>query len=265
MTEYAASGDHRRSMELLWGVAPAPARGPKPGLSVDAIVAAATAIADAEGLGALSMRKVGERLGVSAMALYSYVPGKRELLDVMLDRAYGEQLPRAQDGGWREQLERAARVQWALYERHPWILHVAAGRAALGPNELDSYESSLRIVDGIGLTGVEMMRVVGAVQEFVGGCAKAVSDALAAERVTGVTDDEWWEARYPLLEEVANVSWHERFPVSARLGEEGAFEQRDREPDDDSPYLVREALDVFEFGLQRLLDGIEAFVRTRGG
>ncbi len=252
-------------MELLWGVAPAPGRGPKPGLSVDVIVATATELADADGLSALSMRKVGERLGVSAMALYSYVPSKRELLDLMLDRAYGEQLPRDASGSWRERLERAAREQWALYERHPWILHVAAGRAALGPNELDGYEQLLAIVDGIGLTGVEMMRVVGAVQEFVGGSAKAVADALAAERVTGISDDEWWEARYPLLEEVAQISWPERFPVTARIGEEGAFEQRDREPDDDSPYLVREALDVFEFGLQLMLDGVEAYVSVRGG
>src|SRR5438045_4162211 len=92
---FAGQGDARRSMSLLWrtkeakGGQPAGKRsapGPKPALSVDAIVDAGIALADAEGLSALSMRAVGARLGRTAMALYTYVPSKSELLDLMYDR-----------------------------------------------------------------------------------------------------------------------------------------------------------------------------------
>ena len=93
MVTYAGQGDPRRTMELLWGVptaAEATPRGPKPGITVGDIVAAATDIADTEGFDAVSMRSVGERLGRTAMALYTYVPSKAELVDLMLDRALRE-------------------------------------------------------------------------------------------------------------------------------------------------------------------------------
>jgi AcrR family transcriptional regulator len=88
--EYSGSGDPKRTMALLWGIGKKPTRGPKPGLSVGRIVSAAVEVADAEGLGALSMRRVADRLGIGTMSLYTYVPGKAELIDVMLDTVLGE-------------------------------------------------------------------------------------------------------------------------------------------------------------------------------
>lgn len=265
MTEYAGRGDPRRTLALLWGRSEAPTRGPKPALSVAEIVAAGIAIADEEGLAAVSMRKVGERLGKSAMSLYTYVPGKAELLDLMLDAVLGE-LPTTYDlaGGWRPAMERSARDGWAFYERHPWVLQVSGTRAALGPHEFDLYETQLRLVDGLGLSGVEMTRVVGVVGSFVRGAAKAVSDARTAEQATGISDDDWWNARAPLLEEIAGdaADWGERYPTVTKLSEEQAFDQLDR-PDDTTPYLVQDALDTFEFGLQRILDGVDAYINTR--
>ena len=264
MTEYAGRGDPRRTLELLWGRAEPPARGPRQALTVDEIVAAAIAVADAEGLPAVSMRKVAERLGKSAMGLYTYVPGKAELLDLMLDTVLGE-LPTDYplDDGWRAAAERCARDGWDFYERHPWVLQVSGTRAALGPHEFDVYETQLRIFDGLGLSPVEMTRVVGVLASFVRGSAKTVSDAWAAEQATGVSDDDWWNARNPVLGEMTAELWDTRYPVSARLGEAQAFDQLDRDPDDTSPYLVRDALDTFEFGLQRLLDGIAAHIASR--
>jgi AcrR family transcriptional regulator len=267
MTEYAGRGDPRRTMELLWGRAEPPARGPRQGLTVDEIVAAAIAVADAEGFPAVSMRRVAEGLGKSAMGLYTYVPGKAELVDLMLDTVFGE-LPTSypHDGGWRATAERWARDGWAFYERHPWVLQVSGTRATLGPHELDVYETQLRMFDGVGLTPVEMTRVVGVLSSFVRGSAKTVSDARAAEQATGMSDDDWWNARSPVLEEFATEDiWTARYPVSSRLSEAQAFDQLDRQPDDATPYLVRDALDVFEFGLQRLLDGIEAYIAARRG
>lgn len=266
MTEYAGRGDPRRTMALLWGRGEAPTRGPKPALSVAEIVAAGIAIADEDGLAAVSMRKVGERLGKSAMSLYTYVPGKAELLDLMLDTVLGE-LPTTYDlaAGWRPALERSARDGWDFYQRHAWVLQVSGTRAALGPHEFDTYETQLRLVDGLGLSGVEMTRVVGVVASFVRGAAKAVSDARAAEQATGLSDDDWWNARSPLLEEVEaddSGGWAQRYPTITKLSAEQAFDQLDR-PDDTTPYLVQDALDTFEFGLQRILDGIEAYVANR--
>lgn len=264
MTDYVSGGDPRRTMDLLWGDrrtgAPTPTRGPKPALTVAEIIAAAIAVADEEGLGALSMRKVGERLGKTAMALYTYVPGKAELLDLMVDTVCGE-LPTSYDlsGGWRPALERSTRDGWDLYQRHPWMLQIAGARAVLGPHVFDWYETQLRIVDGIGLDALGMTRVLGAVGGYLRGAAKAVADARSAEQATGISDDQWWNERAPLLEELGEI-WGERYPVTSRLESEQAFAQADRDPDDDSPYTVREELDAFEFGLQRLLDGVEIFI-----
>ena len=265
MTEYAGRGDPRRSMTLLWGRADVPARGPKPALTVEGITAAAIEVADAEGLGALSMRRVAEQLGKSPMTLYTYVPGKAELLDLMLDRVLAElpnEYPAA--GGWRAAAEDSARTSWAFYERHPWVLQVSGSRAGLGPHEFDFYESQVRLFDGLGLTGVEVTRAANVLASFVRGAAKAVSDARAAEQATGMSDDEWWSARAPLLEEIGADVWAERYPILTRLQAEHAFDQLDR-PDETTPYLVQEALDTFEFGLQRLLDGLEAFITGPGG
>ena len=142
------------------------------------------------------------------------------------------------------------------------MVHVAGVRPTLGPNETRWFEASVRLFDGLGLTGVEMARAVGAVASYVSGAAKSVADARAAEAATGLSDDEWWNARAPLLDELV-PDYAERFPVISRIGAEQAFDQVDRAPDDETPYLERDVLDTFEFGLARLLDGIEAFIASR--
>jgi AcrR family transcriptional regulator len=265
MTEYVSHGDPRRSMALLWGRCEPPTRGPKQALTVPEIVAAAIALADAEGLAAVSMRKVADRLGRSPMALYTYVPGKTELLDLMLDTVLGE-VPTdyPYDQGWRAAAEAAARAGWAFYERHPWVLQISHARALLGPHEMDLYEAQLRIFDGLALTGRDMNRIVTVIGDFVRGAAQAVRDARLAPGATGLSDDDWWLTRSALLDEmVAPESWAERWPTITRIGEEDAFDQPDRDPDDDTPYIVWELLDSFEFGLQRLLDGVERYIDSR--
>ena len=266
MTEYAGRGDARRSMALLWGRHEPASRGPKQGLSVERIAATAVELADEHGLDAVSMRKIGERLGTSAMALYTYVPAKTELIDLMLDTALGE-LPTAYplDGGWRPAAEAWATAQWDWYQRHPWVLQISVARALLGPHELDSYEAQLRMFDGIGLTGPEMNWVVGSLASFVAGAATALAHARAAEQVTGQSEDDWWYERSALLTEMGPSDWEERYPTQMKLAAEHAFDQTHRRPGDASGYMEREALDNFEFGLARLLDGIEAYVARRAG
>ena len=261
---YASSGDPQRTMRLLWGVADAPTRGPKPALTVEDIVRAAVELADAEGLAAVSMRKVAERLGKSAMSLYSYVPGKAELLDLMIDRTLAEQpVTYSRESGWRSAVERyATRPRGVYFERHPWVVQVQGARAVLGPHELDSYEARLTLFDGIGLAPAEVVKAVAALDALLSGSAKIVAELRAAEQATGQSDDDWWTERSPLLDTLSEDIWDKRYPVSSRLGAEHAFDQLDR-PDDSTPYLERAAIDGFGFGLARLLDGIEAMIASR--
>ncbi len=251
-TEHSSGGDPARTMALLWGRQKRPTRGPKQGLTPEAIAAAAIGIADGEGLAALSMRKVAERLGVSTMALYTYVPGKAELIDLMLDTAYGEAVPDDPvEGAWRERLERVARDNWAMFRRHPWMLQVAAlARPVLGPNAVAKYDHELRAVDGIGLDEVEMDSVVSLVIGHAEAAARRAAEMAQTERDSGRTDAQWWEVVAPLLAEVYVPGRH---PVADRVGPAvGAALQAAYAPEH-----------AFEFGLQRVLDGVEALVRAR--
>jgi AcrR family transcriptional regulator len=250
--EYSGGGDPRRTIALLWGIEKKPTRGPKPALSVERIAMAAIEVADAEGMGALSMRRVAERLGISTMSLYTYVPGKAELVDVMLDTAFGELAgSEYADRGWRAGLERIAHENWSLYHRHPWMLQVAAtSRPPLGPNVIAKYDRELLAVDGIGLTEVEMDSVLALVLEHAQGAARRSVEVAEAEKHTGKSDHEWWRASEPLLEEIFDP---DRYPTASRVGPAAAEAYG-------SAYDPEYS---FEFGLQRLLDGIETLVRSR--
>ncbi|MFI6480114.1 TetR/AcrR family transcriptional regulator [Nonomuraea sp. NPDC050663] len=249
-TEYSGKGDPARSLALLWRTSEKPSRKGKPELNVDRIVRAAIAIADEESLQALSMRRVAEKLGVGTMSLYTYVPGKPELLDVMLDTVYGEtDRPEDVPGDWRDRLRHIARENWALYLRHPWLLQVASNRPVLGPNVTAKYEYELRAIDGIGLTDIEMDSVLTLVTDFVHGSARGAVDVARAEQATGLSDEQWWAAHAPFLARIADTT---RYPVAARVGQAaGEAHQAAYDPDH-----------AFEFGLERILDGVAALVRA---
>lgn len=253
-TTYAGAGDGRRSMALLWGRQPKGSRGPRPGLRLDEIVAAAVELADAEGIEAVSMRRVAERLGIGTMSLYTYVPGKGELLDLMLDAVYGERArKRSRKRSWRGRLEVVARDQWEFHKRHPWTLYVASGRAVLGPNELDAYETALACVADLDIPARDAVAMVDSLSTYVRGFAREVAEAERAAEATGKSETDWWSEREPTLGEVMT---EDRFPASTRLSAAGGFDV----PPDSENYNLRFALDDFEFGLQRLLDGFAAFI-----
>jgi AcrR family transcriptional regulator len=255
-TDFTGGGNPRRSIELLWGLDPGPRPGPKPRFTVAAIATSAIAIADADGLPALTMRKVAERLGVSPMSLYTYVPGKAELIDLMLDTVLGE-VPLGFDGtaDWRDRLGRVARENWNLYLRHPWLLQVATSRPPLGPHLIAKYDHELRAIDGIGLTDIEMDLAVQLVGDYVHGAARtAVSATLVAQR-TGLTDEQWWEQAGPVLEKVLDPA---ATPTATRVGAAAGAEYN----------AASDPARAFEFGLSCLLDGLAARIspgRAPGG
>jgi AcrR family transcriptional regulator len=249
-TEYSGTGDPTGSMTLLWGLQEKAKRGPKPRLSVAQITRAAIELADAEGLEAVSMRRIAEKLGgVTAMSLYTYVPGKGELLDLMLDAVYAETLSPIPQGGWRERLEAVARHNHALYLSHPWLIQIAITRPVLGPNLLAKYELELGTIDGLGLTDLDMDLLLSMIGDYVHGAARAAIHAAQAEKHTGMTDYQWWEAHAPLLEKVWDPA---KYPVASRVGNTAGQEYGAGDPERS-----------FEFGLLRLLDGVEALIALR--
>ncbi|GGV38492.1 TetR family transcriptional regulator [Actinomadura cremea] len=271
MVVFAGQGDPRRSMDLLWRVprdaAGGPSRpGPRPGLSVELIVDTAIAAADAEGMAALSMRAVGERLGRTAMALYTYVPGKAELVDLMYDRAQAE-LPSGYDAGagWRAAVTAWAEDTWALYLRHPWMLAVSQARPVLGPGEYRALEALLDALSGAGLGPGDARRTVATLSSVVRGAARTAAEARQAARATGASEDEWWYARSGALAEAA-PDFAARFPRVAELSAAGAF---DDEAFEEGPagagggdggvlYQERAAREALVGGLALVLDGVEA-------
>lgn len=250
-TEHSGTGDPARSLALLWRTTERASRKGRPELSVERIAAAAVEVADTEGVAALSMRRVAERLGVGTMSLYTYVPGKGELIDVMLDTAFGEAArPAAEPGRWRAGLTEVARANWAMYRRHPWMLHVGINRPPLGPNVSAKYDAELRVIDGIGLTDVEMDSVLTLVLNHVQGAARLDTDAAQVQQRTGLTDQQWWNAHAPYL---AMIGDPQRFPVAARVGTAAGAEHQ----------AAYSGEHTFEFGLERILDGVEALVESR--
>ncbi|ASW54089.1 TetR/AcrR family transcriptional regulator C-terminal domain-containing protein [Plantactinospora sp. KBS50] len=217
---------------------------PAPEIGRDRIVRAAVEIADADGLAELSMRRVATGLGVATMSLYRYVAGKEELVLHMIDAVFGEQPPDPPGpGGWRAELERIARSMWAMFQRHPWLAPaMSLTRPQLAPNALAITGRVLGALAGTGLSTEDRFRVHVTLFSFVRGVATALEPEAEARRDTGLTEDEWMATQQTRLWELAD-----RSPVlPPLLGDGFDFD-----------------LDVlFEFGLGRLLDGFEAYLRV---
>jgi AcrR family transcriptional regulator len=233
--------DPERGVRLLWDAPSEPSRGPKPALSLARVVAAGIEVADTEGLDALTMRRVAEHLGFTTMSLYRYVPGKAELLDLMLDAAAGEM--ELTSGPWRQGLEFYARQSWDVYRAHPWTVRLSGTRRTPGPKTLATFEAALAVVSELGLSGAEMSAVVTLVGQYVDGVARKMAERVQAERDTGVSEEVWWSKRAAVWENLTP----DRFPMMTHVFLSGGFEN---------------PLDEFEFGLARVLDGIASFIEA---
>lgn len=204
-----------RAMQLLWGVRAEPGRGPKRGLSVERMVEAAVGLADGEGLEALSMRRVADRLEAGAMSLYTYVSGKTELVELMVDAVLGEAtLPDEAADGWRAGLELYARESWRIAHQHPWMLQVSGGRGLMGPNQAAMLDAVLGAVSEIGLSEREMVYVYLLVEGYVRGAAKTSVEALRLEKDSGISDEQWWSLYGPL---VYKYTGQDHYPTLTRI------------------------------------------------
>ncbi|GAA0234340.1 TetR/AcrR family transcriptional regulator C-terminal domain-containing protein [Saccharothrix mutabilis subsp. mutabilis] len=227
---------------------PAPAAPPvvKDDLTADAVVRTALAIADTEGLAALSMRRVAGQLGVAAMSLYRHVPGKDELVVRMIDTAFGASPLPVGSGGWRERLETVARLEWDLFSRHPWLAGaISMTRPTMLPNAVAHTEWIMQALDGHGLTAEEALHAAVTLFGFVRGIAVNLEHEAEQRHQTGITEDEWMARQAGVMTSLVASG---RFPMFARMA--------GSEVDMDLGTL-------FEFGLARMLDGIGEWISGR--
>ncbi|QUH02564.1 TetR/AcrR family transcriptional regulator C-terminal domain-containing protein [Saccharopolyspora erythraea] len=228
---------------VVAGAEPAPAREP----SREHIARAAIAIADSEGLAALSMRGLAAKLDIPTMSLYRYVEGKDDLLLLMADTAFGEErMPAEPHPDWRGRLEESARSQWALYRRHPWLAHVVTVFRPLPlPNVVHHAEWALGALHGLGLYPATMLHVHVVLYGFVQGLAVNLEAEAGAESDSGLTERQWGAAQASAYAVLAASEDYPAFaPVLAAFAD-------GHDLDLDS---------VFEFGLARLLAGVERLV-----
>ncbi|MGW6282802.1 GntR family transcriptional regulator [Kribbella sp. NPDC055071] len=209
-------------------------------LDLDEIVRMGIAIADAEGLAALSMRRIAAELGVSTMGLYRYVGGKDALVLQMVGTAMGDFPLGDLPAGWRDAVAMVARTEWAAYRQHLWLGNaVTLGRPQLVPQLLPHTDAMLSALRGLGRNDALYAAIT--VFGYVRGVAQALEAEVQAEQDTGLTNDEWADRQGPQLAEMisstdlAGFHWFfaERFEFDLDLDQ------------------------LFEFGLELLLDGLE--------
>ena len=218
-------------------------RGPDPTYSREQITAAAIKIADAEGLEAVSMRRIAREVSAGAMSLYRYIGSKDDLLELMVDAVQGEDpLPDKPSGDWRADLTDLAMRGKAMMLRHPWTTTQTTSRPSFGPNSLRVFEYSLACVDGLGLSIDEMLSIVlnliGYVRNFV---QSAIAEAEALRR-TKLTEEQWRATQAPYLQQILDSG---KYPLFTKVIIDAAL-----------PHLAPDR--VFQIGLDNLLDGIAA-------
>jgi len=223
-------------------------RGPDPTYSREQITAAAIKIADAEGLEAVSMRRIAREVSAGAMSLYRYIGSKEDLLELMVDAVQVEDaLPDKPSGDWRADLTELAERGRVMMMRHPWTTAVTTSRPSFGPNSLRVFEYSLSCVDGLGLSIDEMLlivlNVIGYVRNFV---ENTLAEAEASRR-TKMTEDEWRETQAPYLQQIMDSG---KYPLFTKVIIDAV-----------RPHLDPDR--VFRMGLDDLLDGIAAKLDRR--
>lgn len=206
--------------------------------SVDRIVGAALAIADSEGVDAVSMRRVASDLASGTASLYRYVANRDELLDLMIDTAQGEAEPPAPTGDWRVDLTAVADRVRATLLQHPWLGPELSGRPALGPNSLRRHNSALAAVTPLTADITLASNIVDAVLSYVFGAVTQELAEIRARHRTGLTEDQWRATVGPYLRE------------AIATGDYPHFARRVMDAEDSTPTAR------FEFGLSCLLDGV---------
>jgi AcrR family transcriptional regulator len=228
---------------VIWARLSGQGRGPTRTLDYETITAAAIAIADEEGLDAVTMRKIASRVGHSPMALYRHVGNKDDLEELMYDAALGElDLASGRSGDWRSDLAHLAGAYRRMHHRHPWMTHLGQ-RPTLGPNFIRLMEHAMACVDSPGRGIDKMVDMAVTVLHFTIGLVHEELAAAEAQRRTGLDRAGWHRRMTPHVTELLSAGGN---PYLARMILEG-----EDFPDPDA---------VFQRRLAMVLDGLAAVV-----
>jgi AcrR family transcriptional regulator len=239
-----------KSIAAAWGVRDQPRKGPKPALTLGRIVEAAIRVADADGLDAVSMGRVAAEAGTAPMSLYRHVASKDELIDLMVDAALGRMPGQAPaDEDWRAGLARCAWHMRRAAQRHPWVMRVPLRSLPIMPNQVAWFDSALACLRGTGLSEARKASVILLLSGYVRNLATTEADMMTAVRSSGQTPSEWMGRYAAMLKTLADPA---RYPALGMFMDSQVFETAD-DPDDE-----------FIFGLDRILDGIEALIGGEG-
>nr|WP_255671544.1 TetR/AcrR family transcriptional regulator [Glycomyces amatae] len=220
----------------MWGGQARPGRGRPPGLSRERIVAEAVAIADAGGLAKVSMKHLAERLGSGVMSLYRHVPGKDELVVLMYDSLMAGPLPMPESDHWREVLRGWGLGIRELFLAHPWALNVATSDRSMGPNEATWVDGVIGRLAAVGLPVDLGLLAVLTVDCFaMGGVWPEIGGAESGEAFFRFLGDPAARERFPHLARVADPAFTPDAPLENH----------------------------FEFGLERILDGLERRIEAK--
>jgi len=248
-------------LDLLWGRRERGKRGPRPGLSADAIVDAAVRVADADGLEAVSMARVASELGFTTMSLYRHVANKDELLQLMWDAStFGAEKLVLEGDTWRAKLTMWATIQRDVLDRHPWITQMPMAAPPLGPNSLHFVERGMGAFDGTGLPDAERIRVLGMIASYSLSEARMANDAARAMKQLAAAGADAGQSGAPVtlptFEALLRELIDERtYPHLYRLAWAPEAAGPGGPPDERAEFML---------GIDRILDGVQVLIdRTR--
>ncbi|MFZ3593556.1 TetR/AcrR family transcriptional regulator [Streptomyces sp. BH104] len=227
--------------EVIWARPERAGRGPRPAHSRADIAATAVRVADAEGIDAVSMRKIAAELGMGTMSLYNYVPRKEDLYELMVDAVSGEYEFPEPSGDWRADVLGLARQSRALMHRHPWMPGLMSPVYGFSPNALAYLEYCLNCLDPLDLPYGTKMELIAAVTSVV--TTYVANEIATAERTRSLP----WSAE---KEQAVRIAYLGQQVASGRYPRLAASFAEDAGPID------LEA--VFERALRRTLEGFAA-------
>jgi AcrR family transcriptional regulator len=253
--EHEAVKNLPRGVALSWGLVKRPQRGPKGELSIKKIVEAAIAIADKDGLSAVSMNRVAMSLGFTAMSLYRYIPSKDDLLLLMQDAVCGIPIPpEEQDIDWRESMREYVRACIQLFRDHPWYGDIPVTSLPVTPNNLQVIDWVLRPMRKFPLNDYEKLSIVLLLSSYgrssgiiQGDIDRAIQAGTSPAAISGLDYSEG-------LKQLVKP---ERFPDLHPIVMSGTYTGENENENENN------VGNDFDFGLERILDGIEHYLASK--
>jgi AcrR family transcriptional regulator len=212
-------------------------------------VRVAVAIADADGLAAVTMRDVAKALSMAPMSIYTHVSGRSQLVELMVDDVYAGMSRRPLGRlGWRRRVETVCDENRELYQAHPWLLDVVSDFPPVGPGVIAKYDHELRAVEPLGLPDADLDAALTFVLNFVRAAARDLATA-ARLQTAGGSATTWWEEHATELAELVDA---EAFPLATRVGAAAGAAMGG----------AYDATHAYRFGLARVLDALASISRT---